>query len=442
MSRRILTFATLILVGLSPTDLPAGAQEAPPLPDAPVISTATCSAYSQVSCTSADALACADALQLAIDTRDQLATLLQLGPVWRFPVHIHVMTPDDPLAAKINREAAAVFSEGNSLKLEAVLPSNDSSAREFIQRQYVTALLWEKFFANTKAFDKTTRLDVVPVWLIEGLREWLNEDTDHNRENIVRRAVQNHMAPTLDQVIGWHEVSTDRLLGLWQRAFSYYLVESLIRTSDRRDDFQQWLHDFSKFGQSSRLQRHFPTEEAWQRELEDSASRSRALVYTWSQTEAELSADETIYFADSKDSKIQKCTLDTVATLPRTPVVIDALKQRIFVLTELQLRSHPGWQAILDAYRAALTELIAPNGQPEKAKALLVRAHKLRIAEDDYHQKLLDYVNWFEVTQDYSSDTTHFQSYFDTAQEMERIQADAAHPNPIRANLLLLESQL
>jgi len=437
MNRRILTFAALILAGFSQ----AGAQDTSPLPDAPVVSTSTSSTYPQVTCTSADALACADALQMAADTRDQLASLLELGPVWRFPVHIHVMTPDDPLTAKINREAAAVFLQGNNIKIEAVLPSTDPSAREFIQRQYVTALLWEKFFATGTSFDKHTRLDVVPVWLVEGLREWLNEDSVHDREAIVRRAVQNQMAPTLSEITGWHELSTDRLLGLWQRAFSFYLVDSLIRPGERRDDFQQWLRDFSKAGFSPSVQQHFPTETAWQRELEDATSRSRALVYTWSETEAELRADETITFAESKDSKVQTCTLDTVTTFPRTPVLVDALKQRIFVLTELQLRAHPGWQAILEAYRSALLAIV--NGDsPEKAKALIERAHQLRLAETDYHQKLLDYVNWFEVTKDFSGDASHFQSYFNTAQEMERVQADPAHPNPIRANLLLIESQL
>jgi len=253
--------------------------------------------------------------------------------------------------------------------------------------------------------------------------------------------VQNQMAPTLSEITGWHELSTDRLLGLWQRAFSFYLVDSLIRPGERRDDFQQWLRDFSKAGFSPSVQQHFPTETAWQRELEDATSRSRALVYTWSETEAELRADETITFAESKDSKVQTCTLDTVTTFPRTPVLVDALKQRIFVLTELQLRAHPGWQAILEAYRSALLAIV--NGDsPEKAKALIERAHQLRLAETDYHQKLLDYVNWFEVTKDFSGDASHFQSYFNTAQEMERVQADPAHPNPIRANLLLIESQL
>ena len=442
MKRRILLFATLTFAGFFAAGTPACAQDAPanPAPDAPVISTSACETYPQVTCTSSDALACADTLQLAADTRDQLASVLKLGPAWRFPVHIHVMTPDDPLTAKINREAAAVFSQGSTLKIEAVLPSTDPNAREFIQRQFVTALLWEKFFATTTSFDKQTHLDVVPLWLVEGLREWLNEDPGHNRESIVKRAVHSQTASTLAEVTGWRELSDDRLLGLWQRAFCYYLVGSLVQEGPRRDDFQQWLAGFAGPNPAP-AQLHFPTETDWQRELVDASERSRDIVYTWEETSSELTAAETITFAFSKDAKVQTCTLDTVTTLPRNPIVLEALQERMFLLTELELRAHPSWHSILELYRSALTALVNDN-RPDQAKTLLQEAHRRRIAETADHQKLLDYINWFEVTKDYAGNTSRFRDYFTTAKEMERVEADPAHPNPIRANLLQIESEL
>ena len=440
MKRRILFFATLTLVGAfsvcaqDPTTTPAE--------PAPVISTSTCQDYPQVTCTCSDALACADILQMASDTRDQLASLLQLGPAWRFPVHIHVLTPDDPLTAKINREASATFSQGTTMKIEAVLPSVDPTAREFVQRQFVTALLWEKFFAHTSSFDRNTHLDVVPFWLIEGLREWLNDDPEHNRESIVRRAVQNQSAPTLEEVTGWHELSDDRLLGLWQRAFCYYLVNSLVRESSKRDDFQQWLAGFSTPNPSSTdAQYHFPTEAAWQRELVDATSRSHDIVYSWKETSSELAKADTITYADSKNAQVQTCQLDAVDTLPRNKVVLEALQERIFLLTELELRAHPSWHPILEIYRSALTAFV--NGDdPGKVKSLLDQAHHWRNVQVDYHEKIIDYLNWFEVTKDYADKASPFQTYFTTAKEMERIEADPAHPNPIRANLLQIESEL
>jgi len=442
MRRRAPLIATLMFTGFFAAGAPVGAQDAPttPAPDTPAISTSTCPAYPQVTCTSSDALACADTVQLAADTRDRLGPLLKLGPTWRFAVHIHIMTPDDPLSAQIDREAAAAFSRGTTMRLEAVLPSSDPNAREFIQRQFVTAILWEKFFASTTSFDKNTRLDVVPLWLIEGLREWLNDDPEHNRASIVRRAVQSQSAPTLAEVTGWHELSDDRLLGLWQRAFCYYLVESLVQQSDRQEDFQQWLAGFSD-PKLSTAQLHFPTEAAWQRELADATGRSRDIVYTWAETSSELASVETITFAASKNAKVQTCTLDTVAALPRTPILLEALQERIFILTELELRAHPSWHSILELYRSALTALIDDNNS-DHAKRLLQEARRQRVAETAYHEKLLDYLNWFEVTRDYADNPSRFRAYFDTAGEMERVEADPAHPNPIRANLLQIESEL
>lgn len=462
MSGRILLVAALALVGAplcAQDDTPAPT----PAPDAPAIATSVSPDYPQVSCTSADPLACTDAVQLASDTRDQLAPLLKLGPTWRFAVHIRIMTPDDPLLAKINREASAVFAQGSTMRLEAVAPSTDPNLREFIQRQYVTALLWERFFAKTTTFDKNTHLDVVPVWLVEGLREWTNDDPEHNREAIVRRAVHTQMAPTLSEVTGWHELSEDRLLGLWQRAFCYYLVDSIIEPGPRRDDFEAWLDGFASENPEP-AQYHFPTEEAWQRELADASSRSRQIVYTWDETLAELTADQTITFAvtdqtvpqkdanpgkngivappkdDAKDAKVETCSIFEVTSKPHTVPMFEAIKERIDVLTELELRAHASWNPVIDLYRSALTVLVKDNNV-DLANKQLQEGHRQFLAEMAEHQKVVDYVNWFEVTKNYA-DPTHFGSYFSTAKEMEQIEADPAHPNPIRANLLQIESEL
>lgn len=410
-------------------------------PAPPDISTSECSAYPQVTCTSADALAVADTLRLATETRDQLAPLLQLGPTWRFPVHIHIMTPDDPLLAKVNREASAVFAQGAGMKIEAVLPSTDPDAREFIQQQFVIAILWEKFFASTQSFDSHTHLDIVPIWLIEGLRETLNEDTEHNRESIVRKAVHAQQAPTLADVTTWQEVSHDRLLGLWQRSFCYYLVNSLIRKDAQRQIFQQWLGTFSGNNPTS-AQYLFPTEAGWQRELVEATSRSRDLVYSWDETASELAATETIMIPSDKPSNTRICTIDTVDSFPRDTKAIAAIQDKVRDLTALELRAHPSWHPILELYRSGLSLLTDGPDQVAGAKKLIQEAHRQRVAEIAYRQKLADYVNWFEVTRDYGGNSTHFGSYFSTAHEMERVQADPAHPNPIRVSLLQIESEL
>ena len=481
MSGRIVLVAAVTLAGLcapvvqvlraqnadaSADAAPAADPSANPAPDAPVVATSASSDYPQVSVSSSDPFLVADAIQLAEDTRDQLSPILKLGPQWRFAVHIRIMAPDDPLLAKINREAAGVFAEGSTMRIEAVAPSTDPNLREFVQRQFITALLWERFFAKTTTFDRNTHLDVVPAWLVEGLREWVTDDPEHNRENIVRRAVHNQMAPTLAEVTGWHELSNDRLLGLWQRAFCFYLVDSIVEKGARRDDFQQWLDGFASENPSP-AQYHFPTESAWQRELADASSRSRQIVYTWDETLAELTADQTITFViatatdagvpkapnptgkdaavakiqdKAKDAKVETCSIFDVTAKPHTVPMFEAIKERIDVLTELELRSHSSWNPVIDLYRSALTVLIKDNNV-DLAKKQLEQAHRLFLAETGDHQKLVDYVNWFEVTKDYA-EPTHFSRYFDTASEMERVEADPAHPNPIRANLLQIESEL
>lgn len=430
MNRRLLALALTGLVA-------AGPVEADETADTPIVSTATCQDYPVVTCTSSDALACADTLQLAVDARNELGPLLQLGPVWLFPVHIQIVTPDDPLAPKITQETVTINADGKTFKIDAALPSSDPDAREFIQRQFVTALLWEKFFASTKKFDTDTIIHTVPIWLIEGLREWLNDDPEHNRESIVRKAVQTQRAPTLDEVTHWQQLSDDHLLGMWQRSFCFYLVNSLIKVGPKRNDFQQWLATLSGPNPTS-AQFLFPTEMGWQQELDSATQRSRDIVYSWDETEAELGAAEVIAIPADKPSDTRICTFDTVASFPQDRKLAAALQKKVFDLTALEIRAHPSWHPILELYRFGLTTLAT---DPDKGKKLIQQAHDLRVAEMATHQKLVDYLNWFEVTKDYSNNTSRFQSYFMTAEEMDRAEADPQHPNPIRASLLHVESQ-
>jgi hypothetical protein len=422
---------SLLLAALSPlarAEAPASGHAA----------TAVSDYYPQVACTGTDPLANADVLQLATDTREQLAPILQLGNKWRFPVHIILVEPDDPLAARIHDERSEVTAADKTMTLTAACPSTDPEAKSFIQRQFVTALLWEKLFSQSTSFDTHTRLDVVPLWLIEGLNETLIEDPSRSREEVVRRAALAHRAPSLEEITGWQEISEDRLLGLYQRAFCYYLVNSLIHHGAQRADFQAWLDKASVSGPAS-AQLLFPTEAGWQRQLLDAPERSHDLVYTWDESVNALAAAETIAVSAKKADDTRICTLDTVAALPRDDDLIAALQKKVFDLTALELRAHPSWRPILALYRFGLTALI--SGHLDQAKNYIRQAQQQRTAEIAAHQKLIDYVNWFEVTRDYAG-ASRFENYFTTAKSLETAQGDPDHPNAIRTHVLQVESRL
>jgi hypothetical protein len=435
----LLPFALTVLLVAGPGPFHLRADD-PPADGSNPITTSASPHYPEVTCTTSDTLACADTLQMAADARLQLTPLLKLGPNWRFPVHIRVMAPGDPVLAKINRQAAAVFADGNGMHIEAVVPSNDPDARLFIQRQFVTALLWEKFFANTQTFDGHTALTVVPTWLVEGLSQWLNDDPEHNRESIVRKAVAESRAPTLIEIASWNQISKDRLMGFWQGSFCFYLVDSIIPPGPKRDDFQQWLATLAGPNPAS-AQRLFPTEAGWQRELVEAMQRSRDIVYTWDETQSDFATAEVVQLPIKKGSDPKVCTLDTVLKYPYDDKMAAILQQKLTDLTALELRAHPSWHQILELYRSGLSTLINLHS-PEEAQKLFAQAHDLKTAELADHQKLVDYVNWFEVTRDYPGTPSRFSSYFKTAQDLEQVQADPTHPNLIREHLLSLETGL
>ncbi len=401
-------------------------------------STLNSGAYPEVSCTGTNAQVVADVIQLADDTREALAPLLHLGSTWRYPVHVTLI--DAVPGQKPPRESVSALTDGKTLRVEAFLPSNDPRARAFIQRQFVNAILWEKFFKPDATFTAQTRLDAVPLWLVEGLRESLEDDPDHDREEIVKRAAMGNRAPTLAEVTGWQDLSTDRLLGTWQGAFCYYLVNSLTHPQQRRLDFQEWLASITGPNPGSAI-RLFPTEMGWQRELREAGDRSLNLVYSWDESAAALTAAETMALPKEKghdDTRL--CTIETIATVPRTPAVEAAINQKIRELTALQLRVHPSWQPVIELYRFGLTALARDN-DPKRATAYIHQAHVQRATEMDLRGKLLDYANWFEVTQNLPPTVSPFQSYFQVARELDRAQGDPQRPNPVRADLLKVESE-
>ena len=177
----------------------------------------------------------------------------------------------------------------------------------------------------------------------------------------------------------------------------------------------------------------------WQRELVDATQRSRDIVYTWDYTQTELVRAEVISLPTKKASAPKVCTLDTVTTFPYDEKMEAILKEKLTDLTALELRAHPSWHPILELYRSGLSTLINLKN-PAEAQKLISEARDLRAAELANHQKLVDYVNWFEVTRDYPGTPSRFSTYFTTAQQLEELQADPAHPNLIRAHLLSLET--
>jgi len=118
----------------------------------------------------------------------------------------------------------------------------------------------------------------------------------------------------------------------------------------------------------------------------------------------------------------------------------DAINKKVLELTALELRVHPSWQPIVELYRFGLTALVRDN-DPKRAADYLHQAHVRRAAEMDFHDKLVDYTNWFEVTQDMPMTPSHFGSYFQVAQALNKAEPNPEHPNPIRADLLKVESE-
>ena len=238
-----------------------------------------------------------------------------------------------------------------------MVPSTDPDAHNFIEQQFVTEMVWEKFFANRKSFDVHTRLDTIPLWLTEGLREWLNDDAEHDREAIVHRAVAGGRAPSLEEVTGWTTLSDDRLLGMWQRAFCFYLVDSLHAKGRQAGRFSG-MAQHPRRPQPPECGLSFPDRGGLAAAV--GPKRPAAAVTSsirGTRPRPSLRRCRRSRFRRPHGADTRICTLDTVETFQRDASLAQALQAKVYDLTGLELRAHPGWRPVIQLYRFGLTAL-------------------------------------------------------------------------------------
>ncbi len=402
----------------------------------PSVCTTSSNFYPQITCASTDPRVNQVVLDIAYDARSQLAPLLGLGNDWRFPVHLHIITTQDPDFERVKTPTLTVSTSGPTLVIDSWLPVTDPLLREQVQRRFVLALLWEATFKDQTKFDGNTKLDVVPNWAVEGLREELNEDDQHQREAIVARAFRSNRAPKLQEIAGWNPLSDATLLGGWQRAFCYYIVKTLTDSQDRQVGFRQWLQALAH-GNPQAFE-FLPSELAWERELMKAEADSEPVTYSWTSTLQKLRAQK-ILLAKKDQRKPRTFLLDDLASpeLTHTPELTQEMQDEYTQLTGLQARAHPSWQEAVSAYRQAVFAWLQ-NAKPDTMTEILTKARGLADEQVAEHQRLTDYLNWFEVTHSYGR--PQFQKYFQSVQEADKTNSDK--PDPLRDNLLNFEKNL
>ena len=236
--------------------------------------------------------------------------------------------------------------------------------------------------------------DMPPRWFIEGLVEELRRSKDGTPDGVYSALIQSGRPPELDAFFRQKPEILDAASLVLYRAQAVSLLRVLKKSENSKKNFAALLANssFSRGGVEAVVSA-FPSlgsrsalSKVWTLDIARSSMPPRMASLTVEQSEREL--------ADVLKSVKRGQTLPEAAKAQGGAFLMRDCAVRIF---NLEFRSHPLFQPILEEYRNIATELARRPKAPVEAKIKELEETRSQLVEQS--QKIADYLNWFEVTQ-------------------------------------------
>ena len=236
--------------------------------------------------------------------------------------------------------------------------------------------------------------DLPPRWFIEGLVEELRRSRDGTPDGVYSALIQSGRAPELDAFFRQKPEILDAASLVLYRAQAVSLLLVLRKAQESKKGFAALLANpsFSRGGVEPVLSA-FPSlasrsalSKLWTLNIARSSMPPRMASLTVEQSERELAG--VLKSVKGGQDLPEAAKAQGGAFLMRECAV------RIF---NLEFRSHPLFQPILEEYRNIATQLARRPKAPVAAKIKELEETRSQLVERS--QKIADYLNWFEVTQ-------------------------------------------
>ena len=236
--------------------------------------------------------------------------------------------------------------------------------------------------------------DLPPRWFVEGLVEELRRSRDGTPDGVYSALIQSGRPPDLEAFFRQKPEILDAASVVLYRAQAVSLLRVLQKAQDSKKSFAALLVDpsFSRGGVEPVLAA-FPSlgsqsalSKLWTLNIARSSMPPRMASLTVEQSEREL--------ADVLKSVKGGQDLPEAAKAQGGAFLMREFAVRIF---NLEFRSHPLFQPVLEEYRNIATQL---SRRPKTRVAEKIRElQETRAQLVERSQKIADYLNWFEVTQ-------------------------------------------
>ena len=236
--------------------------------------------------------------------------------------------------------------------------------------------------------------DMPPRWFIEGLVEELRRSRDGTPEGVYAALIQSGRPPELEAFFRQKPEILDAASLVLYRAQAVSLLRVLKKAEESKKGFAALLANasFARGGVEPVLS-SFPSlasrsalSKLWTLNIARSSMPPRMASLTVEQSEREL--------ADVLKSVKGGQDLPEAAKAQGGAFLMREFAVRIF---NLEFRSHPLFQPVLEEYRNIATELARRPKARVAEKIRELEETRLQLVERS--QKIADYLNWFEVTQ-------------------------------------------
>jgi hypothetical protein len=236
--------------------------------------------------------------------------------------------------------------------------------------------------------------DLPPRWFVEGLVEELHRSRHGTPDGVYAALIQSGRPPDLEAFFRQKPEILDAASVVLYRAQAVSLLRVLQKAQDSKKSFAALLVDpsfsrggvepvlaaFSSLGSQSALSK------LWTLKIARSSMPPRMASLTVEQSERELT--------DVLKSVKGGQDLPEAAKAQGGAFLMREFAVRIF---NLEFRSHPLFQPVLEEYRNIATQLAR---RPQARVAEKIRElQETRAQLVERSQKIVDYLNWFEVTQ-------------------------------------------
>lgn len=370
----------------------------------------------------------------ADDVRMQLNKLLGIEDKWKYSITIRVVgtTADTP---RLNPIRTSVRILGHEPSLQIRIFAGGGISLTKLDEALITTLLYEYALRGIRTDALPDYLEM-PPWLVTGVQQallWRQGRIDRRYyENLFNKGemispeeiVSTENPDSLDAGSRQlYDVSCGVLvMGLLQRSggadrLRNLLAEALTQEGNTRQVLTAHFHEmgvnennFNKW---------------WAQALAALAMPQAMDVLTPLETEKQL--EEALLVTGMDEEKRIPYTVSVVdmQELKKLPDWQEQARNCMDALTELSLRSFPGYRFIIMEYIRAIGELLE-NASEQKVAEILEPLQNLREAYKEASIRGRDYLDWYEITQLGSSGSGSFNSYMEA---MRLLRKESPGPN-------------